>query len=331
VTYVTQTTTSDGNVQASYTAGYLGTFIAGATLGAVIACGTGYYYPPYFYYPAVGYPIYRPYAATYGVGAFYNPYTGAYGAARGVYGPYAGATGWAGYNPYTGTYARGASAYGPYGSASAARAYNPYTGTYARGGTVSTPYGTRSAAGAYNPYTGTGAATRQGSNAYGQWGSSVVSRGNQAVATQHVTTGQGTVGAMETSAGGKAVAGTGAYGSGGVAKTGGGDMYAAKDGNVYKNTGSGWQHYNDGSWNSVNPPSGAAAQQRADGFTRPSDSSISRPQMQSSDFQGLNQEFQDRQRGAMQSQRFQDFQRGGFGGGGFGGRFGGGGFGGRRR
>src|SRR5206468_7547877 len=81
VTYVTQTTTPEGSIQSSYTAGYLGTFIAGAAVGAILTSGTGYYYPPYYGYPVGGYPIYRQYAATYGVGAYYNTYPGAYGAA----------------------------------------------------------------------------------------------------------------------------------------------------------------------------------------------------------------------------------------------------------
>lgn len=304
VTYVTQTTTSDGNVQASYTAGYLGSFIVGAAVGAIIAGGTGYYYPPYFYYPAYGYPIYRPYAATYGYGSYYNSYTGAYGVARGVYGPYGGATGFASYNPYTGTYARGGSVYGPYGSASAGRAYNPYTGAYARGGTVTTPYGSRSAASGYNPSTGVGAATRQGSSPYGQWGSSVVSNGNRAVQTGHVSTSQGSVAGARSTTGAAAIGGSGAYGSGGVARSSSGDLYAAKDGNVYKNTGGGWQ---------------SAGGSQSGSFTRP----------QSSQMQSLNQDFQNRQRGAAQTESFQNFQRSGGGGGG-GGRFGGGGGGGFR-
>lgn len=325
VTYVTQTTTSSGSVQASYTAGYVGTFIVGVGLGAWIAGGTGYYYPPYFYYPAVGYPIYRPYATTYGVGSYYNSYTGAYGVARGVYGPYGGATGFASYNPYTGTYARGASVYGPYGSASAGRAYNPYTGTYARGASVSTAYGTRSAAQAYNPYTGAGAATRQGSSPYGQWGSSVVTKGNQAVQTGHVSNSQGTIAGARSTSGAKAIAGSGAYGSGGAVKTAGGDMYAGHDGNVYKNTGNGWQQYNNGGWDSVNKPTPNQARQTA--------GSSARPQVQSSQMQSLNQDFQNRQRGAAQSQNFQNFQRSGglSGGRGGGGGFRGGGGGGRRR
>jgi hypothetical protein len=318
VTYVTQTTTADGMCQSSYTAGYFGSFIVGVGVGAWIAGGTGYYYPPYLYYPAVGYPIYRPWAATYGYGAYYNSYSGAYGVARGVYGPYAGGAGWASYNPYTGTYARGASAYGPYGSASAGRAYNPYTGTYARGGTVSNGYGTRSAAQAYNPRTGTYAQTRQGSTPYSQWGSSVVSKGNQAVQTGHISNSQGTVAGARTASGAKAVGGSGAYGTGGAVKTSSGDMYAGANGNVYKNTNGSWQKYDNGSWNSATRPT-TASSSAAD---RPSSSTFTRPQASSSEFQGLNQEAQNRQRGAMQSQQFQDSQR--FGGGG-GDRFGGGG------
>ena len=60
VTYVTQTTTSDGNISASYTAGYLGAFVMGAAVGAIIANGTGYYYPPYIGYPVGGYPFIIP-------------------------------------------------------------------------------------------------------------------------------------------------------------------------------------------------------------------------------------------------------------------------------
>ena len=336
VTYVTQTTTASGSVEASYTAGYLGSFIIGATVGAIIAGGTGWYYPPYFYYPAVGYPIYHPYAATYGVGSYYNTYTGAYGVARGVYGPYGGATGFASYNPYTGTYARGATAYGPYGSASAGRAYNPYTGTYARGASVSTPYGTRSAAQAYNPYTGVGAATRQGSSPYGQWGSSVVSRGNQAVQTGHLSTADGTVVGGRSTSGAKAIGGSGYYGNAGAVKTAGGDMYAGANGNVYRNTGGSWQKYDNGNWNSVQRPSASSQN-----FERPAAGGVTRPQISNSEFQNMNQELQNRQRGSFQAQNFQNFHQssGGWGsrfqggqGGGWGSRFGGGGgrLGGRR-
>jgi hypothetical protein len=106
VTCVTQTQTSPTTVESDHTAGYLGMFLIGTAVGLTIAYGTGYYYPPYYYHPPYGYPIYRPYPATYGVGAFYSPYSGTYGVARGAYGPYGGVTGAAWYNPSTGRYGR---------------------------------------------------------------------------------------------------------------------------------------------------------------------------------------------------------------------------------
>jgi hypothetical protein len=306
VTYVTQSTTSEGTVQSSYTAGYLGTFITGAAVGAVLASGTGYYYRPYYGYPVGGYPVYHPYATTYGVGSYYNTYAGAYGAARGVYGPYGGAAAGAAYNPYTGTYARGATAYGPYGSQSVAHAYNPYTGT--------------------------SAATHQGSNAYSSWGQSVVSNGNKSAYTQHYSNANGTVATAQGSQGGKAAGASTKYGNTAAAKTSSGNMYATHDGNVYKNTGSGWSSYDNGNWNSVNASKNtqeqkqsyqnsganqAAAQQRAQSSQRSGQSAQSR----SSGSNEVDREAQNRQRGASQSQRFQQASRGGGGGE----RFGGGG------
>jgi uncharacterized ParB-like nuclease family protein len=226
VTYVTQQVTPTGYVQASYTAGYLGIFIAGAAIGAIVANGNGYYYPPYI---GVGgrYPVYYPRPMPHGYPT-YNPYTGASGMRGGVYGP-AGSARWAtSYNPNTGTYARGATASGRYGSASVAQAYNPYTGAYA--------------------------ATRQGSNAYGQWGSSVVTRGNQWAATQHASTARGTVATYQNSAGAKAIGSRSIYGNAAAGKTAGGDLYAGRDGNVYKNTDGSWQKYDNGQWSSVDKP-----------------------------------------------------------------------------
>ena len=155
VTYVTQVPASDGEVTASYTAGYMGAFVMGATVGAIVACGTGYYYPPYVY------------------GGFYYPYAATYGYHT--------------YNPYTGAYGYGGAAYGPYGSAHWGAAYNPNTGTYARGAQFPPPTAPVAAGQAYNPYTGAYGATRQGSNAYGSWGQSVVSKNGNTAYTQHAT------------------------------------------------------------------------------------------------------------------------------------------------
>jgi hypothetical protein len=340
VTYVTQTSNPEGTVTSNYTAGYLGTFILGAATGAILADGSGYWWPPY-----CGGGYYYPYPATY-CGAYWG-----YG-----YHPYA--TPYYDYN--TGAYGWKASAYGPYGSATAGAGYNPYTGTYARGGSVSTPYGSRSAAQAYNPYTGTYAQTRQGSSPNAQWGSSYVSRGNQSATMGHYSTANGTVAGAETSQGGKAAASSTKWGNSAAVKTSSGNMYAGHDGNVYKNTGNGWQKYDNGSWNSVNKPQpnwqGAEnSQQRtaSESYQQRSSAASSEDRAASgggADRSGgsafdrsgggggsgdLDREAQNRSRGDFSSQRFQGFQGGGFdrsGGGGFGGDGfgGGGGFGGDR-
>lgn len=340
VTYVTQSANSDGTVQASYTAGYLGGFIVGAATGAIIANGSGYWWPPYAYGN-----YYYPWAATYCGGYYYGGYGYHYAT------PY--------YNSATGAYGWKQTAYGPYGSATRAAGYNPYTGTYARGASVSTPYGSRSAAQAYNPYTGTYAQTRQGSNPNAQWGSSYVSNGNKSANMRHYSTANGTVAGISGSKGGEAAGASTARGNTAVGKTASGNMYAGHDGNAYKNTGNGWQKYDNGSWNSVNKPqpnwqgaennqqrsssessynrSSEGGQQGSSAMSsdnHSSESSYNRSSGGSSEMQSMQHEAQNRSRGAQESQRFQDFQRGGgdrFGGGGFSGdRFGGGGFGGDR-
>jgi hypothetical protein len=139
-----------------------------------------------------------------------------------------------------GYYGSSATAYGPNGVARAGNAYNPNTGTYARGASTTTPYGTQKVGQAYNPNTGAYGATHQASNAYGNYGSSVVSKNGQTAYTQHQTTAQGSVGTVQTSAGGKGIAGTGVNGNAAAGQTANGNKYAAANGNVYKNTGSGW-------------------------------------------------------------------------------------------
>jgi hypothetical protein len=244
VTYVTQTTTPSGNVQSSYTAGYLGAFVLGAAVGAIVANGTGYRYPPYVYYPpryGYGYPpVYYPRPPTYGPPPIATPY----------------------YNTRTGAYGVSQTAYGPYGSATRTVSYNPYTGTSTRSATGSTYYGSKSVGQAYNPYTGTYAATRQGSSPTAQWGQSYVSNGNKSAYTQHYSTAQGTVASAQGSQGGKAAGASTAYGNVAVGKTSSGDLYAGKDGNVYKNTGNGWQKYDNGNWNTATSPYSASAQTR---------------------------------------------------------------------
>jgi len=226
VTYVTVVEDNDDEwVTFAAVAGYTGLMVG---WGCAV-WGTGWYYPPYVWYGGF-YPMYYPFYPTYGFGAWYNPWTGAYGRGAAWYGPYGGAGVAARYNPVTGTYARGAAAWGPYGSRGVAAAYNPRTGAYAR--------------------------TAQGSGVYGSWGSTSVQRGNQWAQTARVTnraTGT-TTRATQGSGGGEAITRRGPSGTGGVARTGSGDVYAGRDGNVYRNTGSGWQKWDNGSWDSANRP-----------------------------------------------------------------------------
>ena len=226
VTYVTVESSNDDTVTYVAAAAYMGVMIG---YGCAV-WGTGYYYPPYVYYGG-RYPVYYGHYPTYGYGASYNPWTGAYSRGAAVYGPYGGAGMGARYNPRSGTYSRGAVAYGPYGAAGRATAYNPRTGT--------------------------AAGTRQGANAYGSWGTSAVARGDQWATTSRVTnnvTGN-TTRVTQGSGGGTAVSRSGQGGRSTVGVSGSGDMYAGHDGNVYKkNEGGSWQKYDNGGWNNVEKP-----------------------------------------------------------------------------
>jgi hypothetical protein len=224
VTYVTVEDSDDEWVEFAYVAAYTGMMIG---WGCAV-WGSGWYYPPYVRYGGF-YPAYYPYAHTYGMGAWYNPYTGGYGRGYAAYGPYGGVGMGASYNPRTGTYSRGAAAYGPYGSRAAGQAYNPRTGTYAQ--------------------------TRQGSNVYGNWGSSAVQRGDNWAQTAHAQNyrrGTSTSG-IRTDSGAGAVSRVGPSGERTtVGRTAGGDIYAGRDGNVYRPGDSGgWQQSNGtGGWSS---------------------------------------------------------------------------------
>jgi hypothetical protein len=183
--------------------------------------------------------------AVWGTGYYYPPYYGFYGGYPYYYPHYPTYGYGASYNPWTGAYTRGAVAYGPYGGAGVAQRYNPRTGTYSRGAVAYGPYGSRGAASAYNPRTGTSAATRQGSSVYGSWGQTGVRRGDDWAKTTRVTnnvTGNTTR----------------------VTKTSNGDVYAGRDGNVYRKEGDSIQKYGDGGWNNVDQPTPQQRQQAQD-------------------------------------------------------------------
>jgi hypothetical protein len=213
-------------------------FGIGIAVGAAInnsCCGWGYSYWNCNWHG--GAVVYRS-NVYYGNAAWHG---GAYGSSVTAYGPYGTARAGQAYNPNTGTYARGASVSTPYGSRGAGEAYNPSTGTYARGAAASGPYGSAAAGQAYNPNTGAYAATHQVANAYGSAGSSVVSKNGETAYTQHQSDARGSEASVQTSAGGRAVAASGVNGnSAAAAQTASGNKYVAANGNVYKNTGNGW-------------------------------------------------------------------------------------------
>lgn len=269
ITYVTQTNATETTVESSTEAGYFGAFIIGVGIGACIAYGTGWYYPPYMWWgPGMYYPVYRPWPVSYGAGYVYNPWTGGF--------------------------AGGSRVYGPYGAAGTSAWYNPATGRYGRSASVQTWYGGRTAASAYNPWTGGYAATRQGHDAYSQWGTSVAARNGQAIQTAHITTAGGTTAGYRASTGQHGIIHTG---DNGTVVHGNNNTFVGHDGNVYRKN-------SDGNWSTFNNNTHSWQQEiGGDGGTR--------KQLDNANFS--------RQRGQINTQRFQNFQRsGGFhGGGGF--------------
>ncbi|WP_262031742.1 SH3 domain-containing protein [Microvirga sp. Mcv34] len=224
-TYVRVYDTEPDAVWYGYTMGYLSGFLAWGTY----VYGTGWYYPPYWYNrPGSAYPIYYPRPATWGIGAFYNP-------VRGMYGRY-------GY------------AYGPYRGIAGARTWNPSTGTYGRAGEAWGPRGTAGFVGAYNPRRDAGGYLTGGRNVYGAWASAGVKRGSE----------WARVAARDTAGGGSALRWNTSNGQGFVREGRRGDIYAGRDGNVYRNTGEGWQRF-DGGWQDVRRPEAGDLLQRGEG------------------------------------------------------------------
>ncbi|MBF9197887.1 SH3 domain-containing protein [Microvirga terrestris] len=225
VTYVRVYETEPDAVWYGYTMGYLSGYLAWGTY----VYGTGWAYSPYWYkWPGNSYPIYYPRPVTWGIGAYYNPIRGMYGRYGYTYGPYRGIAGTRSWNPATGTYGRAAAAWGPRGSASFV--------------------------GAYNPRTDGAGYVAGGRNVYGAWKSAGVRRGSE---WARVT-------ARDSAAGGSALRWNTSNGQGFIREGRRGDIYAGRDGNVYRNTGDGWQRF-DGGWQDVAQPKGAELLGRGEG------------------------------------------------------------------
>ena len=279
VTFVRVYTATPTVVYVGYTPGYQGAFI----YNGVVVYGTGYYYTPwigaYWYGPPVTYG--------FGLAIAYSPWTGwaygfgygcgwgwghvtigvgwgwggwGWGCAWGVHGGAVWGPGYArwstgnvyhswdgangvsrsggGYNAWTGNAWHGQSG----------AAYNSTTGALAAGqrGSVSNVYTGNYASGgrgvATDTKTGTTVAARGGTAGNAYTGNSV--SGGQAKVYNPNTGNTTKVGGVTTSNGGSAVR----AGDTAVGKTSSGDYYASHDGNVYKNTGDGWQQKTSNGW-----------------------------------------------------------------------------------
>jgi hypothetical protein len=261
VTHVHVYDSDDDSVTTGYDSGYANVYMSyGVTM-----YGTGWYYPPYYYYGR--YPYYYWYPRTYGAGAWYNPTTGNYGRAQ--------------------------VAYGPYGGAGRAAVYNPETGAYARGRAVWDSDEIARQAIGYNPRTGTGVYTNRYATEDSGWGESLVTRNDEWIHTQterqgntsttDFETSRGTTGKLEREYNDGQLTGSGEISRGdqsidsemirtedGVARkfsgedgsTGGyvrnteGDLYAGKDGDVYKREDGEWYKYGGDDWESIDRESG---------------------------------------------------------------------------
>jgi hypothetical protein len=249
-------------VYVGYTPGYYGVYV----YDGVVVYGTGYVYPAWtgtVYYAA-------PVTYGYAVSPTYTPWTGwIMGFGFGwAFGAVTAGWGWGCYPAWGPYYSRGA-AVGPYGAAAwgpggwAATTGNVYHrwGDTAAVTRHSSGYnawtGNRwagSAGMSYNSRTGTIAAGQRaavgnvytGDYAYGARGAAVNPRTGQAV-----TAGRVTAGNVESGRYGSAGYVRGE--SGGAARVGN-DLYATRDGNVYRNTGSGWEQSSGGNWSGVRDP-----------------------------------------------------------------------------
>ena len=228
-------------VYVGYTPGYYGAYVS----DDVVVYGTGYDYPAWVdtvYYAA-------PVTYGYAVSPTYTPWTGwVMGFGFGwVFGATTAGWGWGcypGWGPYYGSYGAvasrsGAAAWGPGGwAATTGNVYHRWGDTAA----VS-----RGSAG-YNAWTGNSWARSAGMSYNSRTGT--IAAGQRA-AVSNVYTGEaataGRVAATNPRTGQSGSAGYVRGASGGVARVGD-DVYATRDGNVYRRTDSGWQERSGGSW-----------------------------------------------------------------------------------
>jgi hypothetical protein len=278
VTYVRVYEATPTVVYVGYTAGYYGTVVSPY---GVVVYGTGYAYSPWVgavYYPVpvtygmAAYPVYTPalgfaygfavgvaYASYYHPAYYGTPYYGAkccatYASSTNVYNSWgntvsSGTRGYYASGGKVGTTASGTytnTATGTTGTYQAGRSYNANTGVAQQGAqktynTTSGASGSTTAGERYNVNTGV--------HSYGVNNSATTAGGSTASRTSVGATGAygGSASASQTTVNN---ARTGQSNTVSTASVGD-NHYASANGNVYKNTGSGWEQHNpqSGGWN----------------------------------------------------------------------------------
>ena len=241
--------------------------------------GTGWYYPPY----CCGYPYYPYWGGSYGHGYWYSPVSGRYGSTSVWYGPYGGYSYSQGYNPRTGRYGYLETAWDGDTWKSRSETYNPRTGVSTE--TARNYNADKNKMKTNRTIEGPGGETMKVQrNTDFDAGTSDVTRKTStggSSSMHHEVTGPGTISSSGTitTAGGKTgtIEGEHQVGQGGkttitgseggqmttyrnngnttrVGESASGDVYAGRNGNVYRKTDDGWQHYDNGGWNDVTKP-----------------------------------------------------------------------------
>ena len=244
--------------------------------------GTGWYFAPYLYW----YPQF----SSYGYGSFYNPATGSYATRSVWYGPYGGYSYNEAYNPTTGRRGWVETAWDSDEWASYGETYNPRTGTYTeteryfnddtdrfamerdidRGGDsvhVEREFDVD------DGWSTTDRGTSNGGSSYverdrqedGSWeasGSFETGDGRSGTIDGEISDGQRRT-EIKGSEGGQLVSGGDGENRGFIGKDSDGDLYAGKNGQIYKKDGEQWQQYNpeNRSWQSSHAESRDLARQ----------------------------------------------------------------------
>ncbi len=278
VTFVTIYAVSGGTVYVGFTPGYQGTYIDPVT--GVVVYGTGYVYDPwtgavwygasptYGYAASVAYTPWSGWAVGFGFGWFWGAATVAWGWGWGPYpywGPWAYPAWGAAWGPRGGAVAWGPGGWAGYSGniysqwgnratvSRVAGGYNAWTGN-AWAGQVGASYNSRTGiasagqrGGVQNVYSGNYAGGARG-GAVGPGGNAIVGERGTAGNAYNGNQVSGNRGAFYNQNTGEVTRFGGATGAdGGHVGHVGDDVYAGKDGNVYRNTGEGWQKFTPGS------------------------------------------------------------------------------------